>query len=238
MHNSLWSTPRIVSILIPVYNEGKTIETLLQKVLALQMDRWEKQIIVINDGSTDETPNILAKYKKDIILITHTKNSGMGKALQSGFTKAIGDIILFQDADLEYDPSDIPQILTKYRNSLTQVVYGSRYANGFTHRYRSYYAGAKLLTTMVNLFYRTHLTDICTGYKSFRYELLPIISKRYSGFEFNMELTLSFVSNNIPISEVPISYNPRSFTEGKKISLFVGFRNIWIIIASWVSRLI
>jgi glycosyltransferase involved in cell wall biosynthesis len=232
------SSKHIVTILIPVFNEELTIETIVQKIIHLKLENWQKQIIVIDDGSTDKTPLILKKHKKNITLITHDVNMGMGKALQSGFTKAKGDVILFQDADLEYSPSDIPLILDKYKDAQIKVVYGSRYMKGKTHRYVFYYAGAKLLTNMVNVFYKTHLTDICTGYKSFRTTLLPFVSKRYSGFEFNMELTLSFVGSNIAITEVPITYHPRSFTEGKKISLFVGFKNIWIIVTRWIRRLL
>jgi dolichol-phosphate mannosyltransferase len=220
---------RTVSILIPVYNEENTIDILIQKVLHEDIINWKKQIIVINDGSTDQTADILEKYKNDIIIMTHLKNYGMGKALQSGFTKATGDIILFQDADLEYNPHDIPKILSMYDKQNVQAVYGSRYMYGAKRGYLSYYLGAKFLTWLVNALYNTNGTDIFTGYKSFRTSLLPSLIYHSFGFEFNMEITLSLLKKHIIIFEVPISYTPRSFSEGKKISLWVGIRNIGII---------
>jgi len=217
-----------ISILIPVYNEEKTIEKILEKVLK-ETENLNKEIIVINDGSTNRTLEILQKFQKKITLINFNKNQGKGAALRAGLEKSKGEITIFQDADLEYDPKDYLLLLEPILQQRAQVVYGSRNLSPQRHGYKRYLWGGKLLTGIINFLFGTHLTDINTGYKVFVTDILKKLKIESSGFEVCEELTLKALRQNLKILEVPISYSPRTFKEGKKIKWLDGPKAILTI---------
>ncbi len=207
-----------ISVLIPVYNESLCIEALLNKVCG----RTEPgEIIVVDDGSTDGTAQILERLKtldSRILVIRHEKNRGKGAAIRSGLSRVTGDIIIVQDADLEYDPADYPALLSPFRDENVMVVYGSRLinpANKFS--YFSFAAGGMLLSLLTSILFLTRITDEPTGYKLFRKNILDGIILTCEGFEFCPEITAKILRKHIPIREVPISYHPRTIAEGKKI---------------------
>ena len=225
-----------ISILIPVYNEEKTIEEILNRVLK-ETEGWEKEIIVINDGSNDGTLKILEKFLGKIILIKLKRNRGKGFALREGFKRAKGKIIITQDADLEYDPKDYQKLLTPILEGKTKVVYGSRNLNPANRpSSKTYLYGGKLITAIFNFLFKTKLTDINTGYKVFEKDILEDISLKENGFSFCEEFTAQVIKNNLSILEVPISYQGRSFFEGKKLRWYHGLRSIWIIFTQYFSK--
>lgn len=208
-----------LSIIIPVFNEEKTISEILKRVEAVNLDNWEKEIIVVNDGSTDETEKIIEKLlnNKFIVYFKHDKNQGKGAAIKTGLEKATGDFVLIQDADLEYDPNDYQKLL-KLIEEGSVVVYGSRNLDKNTQRgYFFYFLGGKLITTFCNLLFGSKLTDINTGYKLFKTEIIKSLNLQSKGFEFCEEVTAKILKRKIPIKEIAISYHPRTFKEGKKI---------------------
>jgi len=158
------------------------------------------------------------------------KHQGRGQALITGILKSTGDAIIFQDADLEYDPSDWPKLLKKLEEPNTDVVYGSRTLNPKRKGYSHYVLGARLLTNLINLLYKSKLSDLYTGYKLFRYKILKSLTLTSSGFEFEVEITSKLLKRGVKIEEVPIAYYPRRFSEGKKITMWDGIKGFWCII--------
>ena len=222
-----------LSIIIPVYNEEKTIKELVARVRAAPLQKIKKEIIIINDGSTDSTPQQLTTVK-GCKIIHHGTNQGKGAAFRTGLKYATGDLILIQDADLEYDPHDYSTLIIPFLNKETRVVYGSRVLNKKNkHGYLSFTIGGILMTKLTNLLYQTKLTDIATGYKVFRSSTLNNLSLTKNGFEIEAEITAKLAKNNIPIAEVPIRYQPRSFQDGKKIQVYDGFKYFLTIIHSY-----
>jgi len=215
MNNSIQK----LSIIIPAFNEENTIEKVFKYVWEINFGNFSKEIIVVNDCSCDKTKDILKNLKKDydFLIINHQRNSGKGAALRNAITKASGDIIIIQDADLEYDPKDYVPILKEFDDPKTKVVYGSRNINPKRRGYFHYVLGAKLLTDSINFLYRAKLTDSYTCYKAFRSEIIKSIPLFSNGFEIEAEITTKTLKRGIPIKEIPISYNPRKFSEGKKI---------------------
>ncbi|MCX8016198.1 MAG: glycosyltransferase family 2 protein [Patescibacteria group bacterium] len=208
-----------LSIIIPVFNEEKTISEILKRVEAVNLDNWEKEIIVVNDGSTDNTGKIIEECFKTMpfVYIQHQKNQGKGTTIKTGLEKATGDFVLIQDADLEYDPNDYQKLL-KLVEEGSVVVYGSRNLDKNTQRgYFFYFLGGKLITTFCNLLFGSKLTDINTGYKLFKTEIIKNLNLQSKGFEFCEEVTAKILKRKIPIKEIAISYYPRTFKEGKKI---------------------
>lgn len=218
-----------ITILIPVFNEERTINLLLKRVLA-QTNSWEREIIVINDGSTDKTLERLQSFLKDIVLVNLSVNQGKGMALQKGLEKATGEIIIIQDGDLEYDPKDYPGLLEPILKGEAKVVYGSRNLAERKYTYKMYLLGGVFLTKFLNFICRAKLTDINTGYKVFKTEILKEIGIETKGFEVCEELTVKVLKRKLKIVEVPISYNPRSFEEGKKIKWLDGLKAVWTIL--------
>ncbi len=219
-----------LSVIIPVYNEVKTIHTLLDRVLATGLT---SEIILVDDGSSDGTRDVLKNWdgSHGIRVILHTKNQGKGAAVRSGIAAATGEVILIQDADLEYDPRDYPVLLKPIEEGLANVVYGSRFLGGprrvvmFWHMIAN-----QMLTFATNLLYNTILSDMETGYKVFRREVLQGINLRANRFDFEPEFTAKILKRNEHIYEVPISFNPRDYAEGKKIKMKDAFTAIWALL--------
>lgn len=205
-----------LSIVIPVYNEEKTVRELIRRVMAVNLGKTKKELVVVDDGSSDNTPNIL-KRTRGIKLFQHKKNKGKGAALRTGIRKATGDIIIVQDADLEYDPNDYKKLIEPIINNQASVVYGSRNLNKKNKEHSKFHFGGVFLTILTNLLYNTKITDEATCYKVFRSDVIKKIKLKGDGFEFCPEVTAKIAKTGTKIHEVPISYNPRHFDEGKKI---------------------
>lgn len=205
-----------LSIIIPSYNEAPTIMKVINKILSLNTP-YSVEIIIINDGSSDDTAEILKNlsYVKNIKIITNNKNRGKGASIRKGLTMAAGDIILVQDADLEYDPGDIPKLLEQFNNKEVKVVYGSRVINKNPTSHWTFNFGGRFLTFVTNLLYQANITDEATGYKAFRKEVIKNLKLKSRKFEFCPEVTAKIIKNGFKITEVPISYKPRPISEKK-----------------------
>lgn len=223
-----------LSIIIPVFNEEKFIATTIQRVIASDTLGLEKELVVVDDGSSDATVatvKALAEQYPQIKLFLQPRNMGKGAALKRGFNEAAGDIILIQDADLEYDPEDYPNLLKPIIQNKADVVYGSRFLGG-PHRvlYYWHYLGNQLLTMLSNMTTNLNLSDMETGYKVFRKEVIKPIPLRSNRFGFEPEITAKIARRNWRIFETHISYYGRSYAEGKKIGWKDGFQAIYCII--------
>jgi len=219
-----------LSIIIPFYNEEATISEVITNIKKLNLGTIEKEIIVVDDGSTDQGLQ-LAKAQHDIMLIEHPKNLGKGAAVASGIEKVSGDFVIVQDADLELDSHDIKSILDKAISENAQVVYGSRNLNG-TSKNRSpvFFWGGRMVTVICNILFGTELTDEACGYKLFRRELLQKVKFHSKGFSWEPEITAKLAKRGVHIFEVPVSYNPRSKHEGKKLNISDGIHACWTLI--------
>lgn len=225
-----------LSIIIPAYNEEQTIRKLLDKVCAVTLiEGISKEILVIDDGSSDSTNDIVAEYisslgVKNIRLISQERNQGKGNALRKGIEVATGDFIIIQDADLEYDPEDYNLLLPHLLNG-EKVVYGSRFLRKENkHSYQSFYYGGLLVTFFTNLLFLQKLTDEPTCYKAFETNFLKSIPLKCTGFEFCPEVTAKTAKKGIKIKEVPIHYYPRSIEQGKKIKWTDGLDALWTLL--------
>lgn len=224
-----------VSVVIPVYNEEQTIRTIIEMVSAVQLP-LQKEIIVVDDCSTDNTKEILEEIKRsdnnDLNIIRHEKNRGKGAALRSGFASAHGDILVIQDADLEYDPNEYRKLLEPILSGKADVVYGSRFMGGEPHRvlFFWHYVGNKFLTILSNMFSNLNLTDMETCYKAFRRDILSQIEIRENRFGFEPEITAKIAKLDCRIYEIGISYSGRTYKEGKKINWKDGVWAVWCII--------
>lgn len=223
-----------LSIVIPVFNEKDTILKILSKIEAADLGFVEKEIIIVDDFSSDGTREILKTLESKYRIIYHEKNRGKGAALRSGFAYASGDWIIVQDADLEYEPQDIRALLEKMNQENASVVYGSRLLNRNIFKVRKsgqlFTIGGILVTFVTNLLYRTKITDEPTCYKMFKRDLLPKLDLKCERFEFCPEITAKIAKLGLKIYEVPISYYPRHVNEGKKIKLKDGIEAITTLI--------
>ncbi|MEP7134923.1 MAG: glycosyltransferase family 2 protein [Chloroflexota bacterium] len=219
-----------LSVIIPVYNEVKNINEIIKRVQATKL---ASEIIIVDDGSKDGTRDILKTLdgKKKVRVILHKKNQGKGAAVVTGMQAATGDTILIQDADLEYDPRDYPVLLKPIKEGLAEVVYGSRFLGG-SHRVTMFWhqVANNLLTLMTNILYDSILTDMETGYKVFRREVIEGMTIKAKRFNFEPEFTAKILKRKHRIYEVPISFNPRDYSEGKKIKLKDAFEAVWALI--------
>ena len=222
----------MISIVIPVYNEKDTLHLLLERVNAVFLP-VDKEIIVVDDCSTDGTRDVLRSLEKEgsdsLRIHYHSQNQGKGAALKSGFELARGDVIIIQDADLEYDPQEYPKLLQPILDGNADVVYGSRFSGEGPHRvlYFWHYVGNKILTTFSNMLTNVNLTDMETCYKVFRKELLSQIELREKRFGIEPEMTAKFARLGCRIYEVGISYSGRTYQEGKKINWKDGMWALW-----------
>lgn len=206
-----------LSVVIPVYNEAGTVMAVINSVISVPYD---KEIIVVDDGSTDGTAEILKSLSfPEIMVLSHAKNQGKGAALRTGFKAVSGDFVIIQDSDLEYDPADYPKILKPLLDGRADVVYGSRFVGGDEHRALFFWhmIGNRILTLCSNMFSNLNLTDMETCYKAFRREILERITIEENRFGFEPEITAKVAKLGARIFEVGISYSGRTYSEGKKI---------------------
>ena len=236
-----------LSIIIPIYNEQKTLEQALEQIFKLNLENfsskggsssgWEKEIIVINDGSTDDSLKILnnLKDKYNFNLISHEKNLGKAEALRSGFKNATGNLTIIQDADLEYDPNDWPKLLDLFKNPEIKIVYGSRNLIPRSKSYKHYAWGVSFLTWLVNILFKTRLTDIYTCTKIFKSDIAKNLKLDSQNFDIEVEITIKILKQKIKIQELPINYYPRSHKDGKKINFKDGITGLISIFKYWLK---
>jgi glycosyltransferase involved in cell wall biosynthesis len=220
---------KIVSIIIPVYNEKNTIAEIVSQVLNQPLPGWKKDVIVIDDGSIDGTSTVLKKFKNQITYKLKI-NGGKGSALRLGFALAKGDIILLQDADLEYSPSDYLTLLTPFENSHVTIVYGSRFLGSHLSTMFVYELGNKFVTLMTNILFNTNITDMETGYKVFRKSVIEHMKLTCNSFDFEPEFTAKALLLGHQIYEVPIRYFGRKFSEGKKLTWKDGVSALFVLL--------
>ncbi len=219
-----------LSIIIPVYNEHATIRQVIEMINAVPI---EKEIIVVDDGSNDGTREILRSLNTHTITTAfHESNSGKGTAIRTGLTHVTGDIVIIQDADLEYDPREYPQLIQPIVEGKAAVVYGSRFLHHLASKkiYHHFVLGVKLLNLLTYVLYGTRITDEATCYKAFKSEVIKNINLRCKRFEFCPEITAKVCKKGYTIYEIPISYRGRSFKEGKKITWKDGIEAIYTLI--------
>ncbi len=209
---------KTLSIIIPVYNEEATVGEVLRRVFAVKLDGWKSQVIVVDDGSTDKTSKIVGLWQKKATIIVQSQNQGKGAAIMEGMKHATGEVVLLQDADLEYSPTDYPKLLEQFADPRVTVVYGSRFLGPHLSTMYLYALGNKFVTWVTNILYNTNITDMETGYKVFRKTVLDGITIRAKRFDFEPEFTAKILKAGHQIYEVPISYFGRKFSEGKKLT--------------------
>ena len=223
-----------LSVIIPVYNEEKTVKGVIEKVKKVRLKNIAKELVVVDDFSTDSTRNILINIgDKALKIIFHKKNMGKGAAIRTGLEYAAGDIIIIQDADLEYNPDEYGKLLRPIIDKKADVVYGSRLnaiRKDIKNMYKLHYIGNMFLTLMTNLLYGAKISDMETGYKVFSRDVIKKINLRASRFDFEPEVTAKILKNGYKIHEVPISFAGRKFEQGKKITWIDGIKAAYYLV--------
>jgi glycosyltransferase involved in cell wall biosynthesis len=225
-----------VSFLIPVFNERDTIREVLERVEALDL---EKQVIVVDDGSTDGTSEVLAEWeaRRDGVVVVRQENRGKGAAIRAAIPHIAGDVAVIQDADMEYDPADVPALIEPISRGVADVVFGSRLSGGRPQRAYLFWhlVGNRFLSLLTNVLYNTTLSDMETGYKAFRADVLRSLELRENGFGIEPEITAQVCKRKLHLYEMPIAYYGRTYDEGKKITWRDGVRAIWVLLRTRVS---
>lgn len=218
-----------LSVLIPVFNEEAAVQRLVLRVLDAP---YRKQVIIVDDGSTDGTMQKLARFRglDGVEIVQHERNLGKGSAIRTALGRAVGRYTIIQDADLEYDPEDYPKLVEYLKQSGDRVVYGSRYLGENSIPFTRFRFAVHLLNCIVRVFYGATLTDEATCYKAFDTKLLRELNLRCERFEFCPEVTAKILKRGLPIHELPIRFNRRTTAEGKKIGWYDGFEAIWTLI--------
>lgn len=225
-----------LSVIIPVYNEKDTIEAILRRVLEVKIEEMGKEVIVVDDGSKDGTVEILQRIAKEwsspnLKIYFHKKNQGKGAAIRTALNHITGDIVIIQDADLEYHPEEYPILVLPILKYGADVVYGTRFLGIHRSFLFWHYMGNKFLTFVTNLLYDSMLSDMEVGYKAFRTEIIKQIPLKARGFEFEPEITAKILKRKkLRLYEVPITYSGRDYDEGKKITWRDGFTAIWTLL--------
>jgi glycosyltransferase involved in cell wall biosynthesis len=222
-------TDPLLSVVMPAYNERETIEEMIRRVLAVPL---RIELIVVDDGSKDGTRDILAALARElpIKLILQPSNAGKGSALRRGFQEVTGDLVVIQDADLEYSPEEFPELISLICEGRADVVYGSRFLGRHRVFLFTHYAGNRLLTLITNVLYNTMLTDMETCYKVMRTEVLRSMTLDSNGFGIEPELTAKIFKRQYRVYEVPITYDGRNYDEGKKITWRDGVVALWVLL--------
>ena len=215
-----------VSFIVPAYNEARTIGEVLDRIAALTLD---KQVIVVDDGSTDGTGDLAEQH--DGVLVLRQANQGKGAAIRAGIPHVDGEIVVIQDADMEYDPAEVPSLVDPIVAGVADVVYGSRLAGGKPQRAYLFWhlVGNRFLSLVTGLLFNTTLSDMETGYKAFRTDVLRSLDLREDDFAIEPEITGQICKRKLRIYELPISYYGRSYEEGKKITWRDGFKALWVL---------
>jgi len=218
-----------VSFLIPAYNEAATIVEVLDRVDALP---FEKQVIVVDDGSTDGTADLVAS--RNGVMLLRQPNRGKGAALRNAIGHIDGDIAVIQDADMEYDPAEVPKLIEPIERGAADVVYGSRLKGGEPQRAYMFWhlVGNRFLSMLTGVLYNTTLSDMETGYKAFRAEVLRSLDLRQDDFAIEPEITAKVCLRKLRVYELPISYYGRTYAEGKNITWVDGFKAVWVLIST------
>ena len=230
--------PLTVTFLIPAYNEAGTIEEVLDRIQELPL---RKQIVCVDDGSYDGTLDILKRRAEETtnMVVISQRNRGKGAAIRAGIPYVTGDIAVIQDADMEYDPAEVPRLIEPIRRGVADVVYGSRLSGGQPQRAYMFWhlVGNKFLTLTTNILFNTTLSDMETGYKAFRAEVLQSLDLHQDSFAIEPEITGKICMRKLRIYEMPISYYGRTYEEGKKITWRDGFRALWVLAGTRIGAL-
>jgi glycosyltransferase involved in cell wall biosynthesis len=220
-----------VSFLIPSYNESATILEVLERIEALGLDR---QLIIVDDGSTDGTGELLREWEsgRDGVVLIRQENQGKGAAIRAAIPHIDGEIAVIQDADMEYDPADVPALVEPIEQGVADVVFGSRLSGGRPQRAYLFWhlVGNRFLSLVTGVLYNTTLSDMETGYKAFRSDVLRGLDLRQSDFSIEPEMTAKICKRNLRIYQLPISYYGRTYAEGKKITWRDGFKALWVLL--------
>jgi glycosyltransferase involved in cell wall biosynthesis len=222
-------TNPLLSVVMPVYNERSTIEEIIRRVLAVPL---HIQVVVVDDGSSDGTREILARLQEELgfTLVLQPRNAGKGAALRRGFEEVTGDLVVIQDADLEYSPEELPSLIELICQGRADVVYGSRFLGRHRVFMFSHYVGNRIVTMLTNVLYNTMLTDMETCYKVMRTEVLRSFTLHSDGFGIEPELTAKIFKRGYRVYEVPITYDGRGYEQGKKITWRDGLVALWVLV--------
>lgn len=225
----------MLTIILPVYNEEKTVDEALKRLIPLPID---KEIVIVNDGSTDKTLEMIEKYRDNgmVTIISHERNKGKGAAIRTGIDKARGEKLIIQDADLEQEPKDIIKLMEFMEQKGLKAVFGTRILNWGFDSFDIRYIANMLFALITNTLFKSHLSDIMTGYKLFDTSLIKSLNLQCNSFDIEPEMTAKTLKREITIGECPISYSPRTYEEGKKIRFKDSFKIVYRLIIERLSK--